>query len=111
MLKTPPESPKVVPAWNGGVLRVGNPGNKGGGRPRDEVRQVMLDGLEKALPRLLKLSESTEPAIALKATEMLAKYGLGTSNELDTKVDDKRVLSREERAKRALTLLKTPKTA
>lgn len=108
----PAKIPVVMrPAKNGGFLRVGGTNKGGPGRPRDAVRQTMLTALDKALPRLIALAESPDPAIAIKATEMLAKYGLGTSNELDSRVKDERVLTREERADRALTLLKGSKTA
>ena len=46
----------------------------------------------------------------LKAVDLQAKYGLGTSNETATTLKDERVLTREERETRALTLLKGTKT-
>lgn len=53
--KTPPESPRTI-TRNGGTLRVGNPGNKGGGRPKDRVRLMLLQNLEEAAPVLHKLA-------------------------------------------------------
>ena len=98
-----------MPGKNGGVLRVGGT-NPNAGRPRDVVRAAMLSALDERLPRLIELAHCGEPAVEIKAMEMLARYGLGTSNELDTRLKDERVLTREERETRALTLLKGTKT-
>lgn len=111
-VQTPPKTPTLRPAKNGGLLRVGNPGNKGGtGRPRDAVRATMLEALDKRVATLERLADSDDPAVQIRAIEALAKYGLGTSNELDSRVKDERVWTRQERADRALSLLKGSKTA
>ena len=96
------------------MLRVGSVpgGNRGGtGRPRDVVRAAMLKALDDGLPDLLALAKSNDPTVRIKALDMLAKYGLGTSNESKNTLVDGRVLTREEREDRALTLLKGSKTA
>lgn len=105
-------SPRRVPQPHGGFLVPGAGGGPqpGSGRPRDAVRAVMLNGLNDALPRLLELSQHPDPSIALKAAEMLAKYGLGTSNELDSRITEKKVLTRDEREARTLQLIKGGKT-
>ena len=38
--------PRTMPGTNGGALKRGNPGNKGGGRPRDEYRKRMTKLLD-----------------------------------------------------------------
>ena len=111
-LTAKPAAPDKVPQSHGGALNAGGTvGHRGaGGRPRDAVRAVMLEGLNAALPRLIELSKDPDPSIAIKAADMLAKYGLGTSNQLDTTVRDKRVLTRSEREAKVLTLIKGGKT-
>lgn len=94
----------------GGLLLVGNPGNQGGsGRPKDRVRQAMLEAFEERLPKLRELANDPDPNVALKAMDMLAKYGVGTHNEVDKNLRDQRVLTREEREQAALTLIKGTK--
>lgn len=64
---------------NGNRLRRGNPGNKGGpGRPPDEIRQRLREDFYKNLAKIQKWAKSDDPALAMKAMEMQAKYGLGT---------------------------------
>lgn len=62
--EVPPDVP-MRPGENGGELRSGNPGNKGGGRPRNEVREMALRGFEENLPRLIRIAAGTETRTAL----------------------------------------------
>jgi hypothetical protein len=53
-----------------------NFGNKGGGRPKDRIREKCLQGFEKhGLPYCLKVLSGEEPGDPLKAADMLGKYG------------------------------------
>lgn len=64
---------------NGGALYNGGvPGNRGGGRPADRVRAVMLEGLEKAAPRLIRIAfdEGSKDSDVINACNALAKIGL-----------------------------------
>lgn len=111
---TPPRNPvrnpvrdpdaRTMPGRNGGTLRVGGT-NPNAGRPRDAVRAAMLGALDNRLPRLIALADCGEPAVELRALDLLARYGLGTSNELDSRIRDERTLTREEREERVLALL------
>lgn len=58
------------------LLKGGKPGNKGGGRPKDRIRDKCLQGFEKhGLPYCLKVLSGEEQGDPLKAADMLGKYG------------------------------------
>jgi hypothetical protein len=77
-----------TPAHGKGKLRVGNPGNKGGGKPpnkiREELRGIVDERLVKEIKRRLgpknirKLSDDE----LVKYLDGLSKYGLGSKVEL-----------------------------
>lgn len=102
--KTPPDSPRTIKR-NGGTLRVGNPGNKGGGRPKDRVRQMLLGNLEEAVPVLHQLAMVRDAEGAIVDQEFLLKY-VGTiqqkalPNEKEVSVDNVR-----ERVQRTLAII------
>ena len=69
----------VQPGKNGGKLRRGNKGNKGGtGRPPNEIRRILREvgygGIAAAIERGLK---SRDAATRLRALDLAFKYGLG----------------------------------
>ena len=86
----------MVPQKHGGALLPGGvPGNKGGGRPSNELRGSMREILEKGLPHLKDFVvgehavtlecpacgetvkvKATRPADQLKAIEIAGKFGL-----------------------------------
>ncbi|MEG3906210.1 hypothetical protein QUA20_31250 [Microcoleus sp. Pol7_A1] len=63
---------------NGGRLKVGNPGNKGGGRIKDELRLELVEcfevGIQKLKLRLFRDSMSTGELVRL--VDLLGKYAL-----------------------------------
>lgn len=70
----------TVPGRNGGRLRAGGkPGNKGGGRPKDEVRAACALAFDKRIKRLTMIADGKIDGAGieqqLKAIDMLAKYG------------------------------------
>ena len=76
--KTPSNSSTValvVPKHGRGLLQQGNPGNAGGGRKPDAIRNLALQiGEDKALPRLREIlddKESTPQAIVSAARAVL----------------------------------------
>ncbi len=77
-----PDNPVDIPALRTpshgkGQLRVGGT-NPGAGRPPDKVRAALRKAFDERIPILEEFAKSSDPAIALKAMDMLAKYGLGT---------------------------------
>jgi hypothetical protein len=44
----------------GGLLRVGNPGNKGGGRPKSEVKAALRLSFEQRIPVLESIADNVE---------------------------------------------------
>lgn len=55
------------------------------GRPKTEVRDAMRYALEDRIPLLMRIAddEDATPGDRLKALELLARYGLGTKDELE----------------------------
>lgn len=80
---------------NGGKLRVGNPGNRGGGRPKDKVREACALAFEKRIPALASIAdgkvEGASVGDRIKAIDTLGKYAglqkIETEN-LNTTLDD-----------------------
>jgi hypothetical protein len=69
-----------VPGKNGGRLnRGGTKGNKGGGRPKDEVRAACCMAFDRRIPRLKMIADGKLEGAGidqqLKAIDMLARYG------------------------------------
>lgn len=100
---------KSIEGRNGGKLYSGGvPGNKGGGRPKDEVRAMFVENAalgakwaNQLLQRQMLLEEqyrsgeidkdefrrlSSNPEIVLRATGESAKYGIGTKTEAEVKL-------------------------
>ena len=70
----------MVPQKHGGALLPGGvPGDKGGGRPSNELRGSMREILEKGLPHLEEFAtgeNDTRPADQLRAIEIAGRFGL-----------------------------------
>jgi hypothetical protein len=80
---------RVVPMPHGGAVRTGgNPGNKGGtGRPPNEIRARMREGLSAALDLVDKMMEEPDqlsPAQKLQMVDLLARYGIGAKVDVTT---------------------------
>ena len=77
-------SEKLIPQPHGGALLPGGvPGHKGaGGRPRNEVRALLLEGAEVAIPKLRAQLDSDDTATVRNAAEAFLKYGVGTVKEI-----------------------------
>ena len=112
--KTPVLTPEMRPQPHGGALRVGGTNRGGPGRPPNEIRQALREAFANRLPVLTGFADGAvtiplrstcpkcghEPDEAesvpvipdgdqrLKAMDLLAKYGLGTTKEIS--VDDVR---------------------
>ena len=96
---------ELVPQPHGGALRHGNPGNKGGGRTPNEIRELMRQPLATLLPIITRIAEAPDveevecpncnekvevPSYRkdgdkLKAVDLLARYGIGTRQEIEHK--------------------------
>ena len=80
--KTPEETSeqRMVRQPHGGSLQVGNPGNKGGGRPKDQFRAQLreLVNSEEAMAFLRRCLEGHEGArVAVQAHRYAAELGYG----------------------------------
>lgn len=64
---------------NGGQLKTGNPGNKGGGRRPDHIRAVARESLALALGMLDDRLRDPEFSTAelLRALDLFLRYGIG----------------------------------
>ncbi|KKK90975.1 hypothetical protein LCGC14_2717600 [marine sediment metagenome] len=97
-------APTLIPQKHGGsLLSGGTPGNKGGGRTASELRGLMRRPLAKLLPVVERIAEATDTqevtcpecdhkhqvtswlkaSDKLKAVDLLARYGIGTQQEVD----------------------------
>ena len=75
----------VNPGRNGGTLKRGNPGNKGGtGRPSDEIRQRCRGSFDERIRVAEEICDNPGSAddTRLKALGILGTYGLGTKTEI-----------------------------
>ena len=99
------ETSVLRPQPGGGSLQTGNPGNKGGGRTPDELRALFRQPLAKLLPVVERIAEAVDVEVVscphcnekvevpsyrkdgdkLKAVDLLARYGIGTKQEVDVK--------------------------
>ena len=95
---------ELIPQEHGGALRRGNPGNKGGGRTPNEIRALMRQPLAKLLPIITDIAEAKDiqevtcphcnekhevvswlkAREKLQAVDLLARYGIGTRQEVET---------------------------
>ena len=78
--KTSGETPELVRQPHGGALQVGNPGNAGGGRPRNEFRRRLreLVSSEEAMAFLERCLKGEEGAqAAMQAHRYAAEGGYG----------------------------------
>lgn len=87
---------KIEQPHGGALLTGGVPGNKGGGRPKDEIRALCATNLAKATEliqqRLERESDLTIEQI-IKAADVSGKYSIGTKSEVDTVVKDPEIIS------------------
>jgi hypothetical protein len=74
---------EMMPGRNGGRLRRGGKaGNRGGGRPPNALRadlRALLDGPGREVLKAALTGD--DPALALRAVELCAKYSIGTRDE------------------------------
>ena len=100
-----PSTPTHRTQPGGGYLLTGNPGNKGGGRTASELRGLMRKPLAKLLPVVERIAQATDTqevtcpecdhkhqvtswlkaSDKLKAVDLLARYGIGTQQEVEHK--------------------------
>ena len=85
--KTPPKTPQArmeVPSHGKGMLRRGGTNEGGPGRPPSELRRKMRGSLEERLHIAEEIAgkETASDSDRLKALDFLAKYGLGTRQEV-----------------------------
>ncbi len=65
------------------VLNVGNPGNKGGGRPSNYIRQQFREALsDDVIAQLQKDARDPKINVRYAAINTLAKYGIAQSMEI-----------------------------
>lgn len=84
----PQQLPKLrVPAHGRGALRVGGSNGGAGGRPASAIRASMRESLDKRLVIAEQIADDKEaaPSERMKALELLARYGLGTSDTVNHK--------------------------
>jgi hypothetical protein len=77
---------QLVPFKKGEDPRRGRgprPGAPNAGRPPDAVRAACRAAFDARVPMLAELADSGPPEVRLRALEMLARYGLGTSFTLE----------------------------
>ena len=95
---------ELVPQAHGGALLAGGKrGNKGGGRTPSEIRELMRQPLAKLLPIITRIAEAPDveevecphcnekvevpshrkDGDKLKAVDLLARYGIGTRQEIE----------------------------
>ena len=81
---------ELIPQPHGGALSPGNPGNKGGGRHKDKIRELAREAGNKAVQRLKKLLEDEDSKLSAQEVrsicDVLLKYGVGTQQETELKL-------------------------
>lgn len=102
---TAPKTGELVPQDHGGSLRWGGTSKGGPGRTPDELRALFRQPLAKLLPVVERIAEAVDveevtcphcdekvevPSYRkdgdkLKAVDLLARYGIGTKQEVDIK--------------------------
>ena len=103
--KTTTDSKELIPQAHGGALLAGGKrGNKGGGRTPNEIRVLMREPLAKLLPIITEIAEAKDiqevtcphcdgkhdvvtwlkAGDKLKAVDLLARYGVGTHQAVET---------------------------
>jgi hypothetical protein len=89
--KTAKNSLIPQPNGKGALLPGGQPGNKGGGRMKSEVRAAALEGADIAIPFLIKVVKDAKAGKGprregIASSKVLLQFGLGTQTEVS--VDD-----------------------
>ena len=74
---------KMVKQPHGGALKVGNPGNRGGGTITTELRQVLRGDLVVARDRVIEIlqNKDAEPRDIIAIFDKLAKYSIGEKRD------------------------------
>jgi len=97
----------LTPQAHGGALKQGaNFGNKGGGRPKSEIRRACAEAFDSRIPRLLEImDEASTPQEYMKALDLLGKYG--GLQQIDATSGDNPLqgLTESERVERIATLI------
>jgi hypothetical protein len=72
------------PQPHGGALRNGGTNKGGTGRPPSEIRAMLRGSFSERVKILEQIADSADASAAdrIKAVDMLAKYGLGTQQEV-----------------------------
>lgn len=77
----PNSGPELIEQKHGGALLSGGvPGNKGGGRYPDRIKQILQEGMFEAAPSIVQLAKGGEHVSAgdqISAFDKLGKYGVG----------------------------------
>jgi hypothetical protein len=82
--KTPQQTPRTRRTANGGTLRVGNPGNKGGtGRPPNEFKELcrQLASSAKTIEQVQKILMSPKHPLFMGALKWASEHGYGKPNQ------------------------------
>lgn len=97
----------LTPQAHGGALKQGtNFGNKGGGRPKSEIRRACAEAFDSRIPRLLEIMDNAStPQEYMKALDLLGKYG--GLQQIDATSGDNPLqgLTESERIERIATLV------
>jgi hypothetical protein len=82
--KTPKPPVAMRPGARGGLLRSGGSNKGGTGRPPSEIRAMLRGSFSERVKILEQIADSVDASAAdrIKAVDMLAKYGLGTQQEV-----------------------------
>ena len=97
----------LTPQAHGGALKQGtNFGNRGGGRPKSEIRRACAEAFDSRIPRLLEIMDNAStPQEYMKALDLLGKYG--GLQQIDATSGDNPLqgLTESERVERIATLI------
>lgn len=93
---------ELIPQPHGGALKSGGtPGNKGGGRPKDRVRALALQGTQAAVKGIMRMLADAEngdtklsPSDYNKIAATLGSLSIGTRHEVEQRVVDPEIVSK-----------------
>jgi len=97
----------LTPQAHGGALKQGsNFGNRGGGRPKSEIRKACAEAFDSRIPRLLQImDEASTPAEYMKALDLLGKYGGLQQIDATSGDNPRQGLTESERIERIASLI------
>lgn len=88
----------TVPGRNGGRLRRGNPGNRGGrGRAPAEIRATCREKFDTLLPKLERIAKArkSKDADKVRAIDVLGRYGMDRSISIEDLKEALRLMTAE----------------